>query len=203
MYNNEKLRIYIILFLSFCVLSSKNILIYNEETLVALSFFCFLFFVYRYFGLTIRESLNERSQYVQYELQKFFTLKANSYKELLKEHQKIKGLIKEHQKVKGFLKDMKNIDIFTNRECTRLKVYEKKALIHLFLLKLQQKLKNLVFSYSILQQKLQYLLSEKVFFYFLLFFQKAKQQKMKTGDISTRLQKKPIKKALQLLALNA
>ena len=186
MYNNEKLRIYIILFLSFCVLSSKNILIYNEETLVALSFFCFLFFVYRYFGITIRDSLNERSQYIQSELQNFLTLKESSYKESLKEHQKVSGLVKA----------MKNIDMFTNRECTRLNVHGQKALRNLFILELQQKLKNL-FSNSLVQQKLQYLLSDYVFSYLLLSFQKSKQQKTKTGH------KKSIKTVLHLLALNA
>lgn len=193
MYNNEKLRIYIILFLSFCVLSSKNILIYNEETLVALSFFCFLYFVYRYFGITIRDSLNERSQYIQEELQNFLTLKSSSYKELLKEHQKVSGLVKA----------MKNIDIFTNRECTRLNQHGKKALKNLFVLQLQQKLKNLAFSNSILQQKLQHLLAESVFSHVLLSFQKAKLKKTKTGNVSTNLQKKSINNALRLLASKA
>ena len=186
MYNNEKLRIYIILFLSFCVLSSKNILIYNEETLVALSFFCFLFFVYRYFGITIRDSLNERSQSIQYQLQNFLTFKESSYKQLLQEHQKVSGL----------MKTMKNINIFTNRECTRLYAHGKKALKNLFILELQQKLKNFAFSNSMLPQKLQYLISDNVFPYIYLSFKKAKQQK-------TKLHKKSIKNALHLLALKA
>jgi hypothetical protein len=193
MYTNEKLRLYIILFLSFCVLSSKNILIYNEETLVALSFFCFLFFVYRFFGSTIRDSLNERSQSIQYELQDFLTIKESNYKEL----------VKQHQKVSGLLKTMKNIDIFTNRECTRLNGHGKKALKNSFILQLQQKLKNLAFYNSVLQQKLQPLLSDNVFSSLLLSFQKAKQQKTKTGNLLTPLRKKSIKNALQLLALNA
>ena len=55
MMTNEKLRPYIFGFLAFCVLSSKHIIIYNEEILVALTFFAFVYFVYRYFGQTIQE----------------------------------------------------------------------------------------------------------------------------------------------------
>ena len=94
MFTNEKLRLYISLdFLAFCVFSSKHIIIYNEETLVALSFFCFIFFVSRYFGNTITESLNERSNIIQQELQNFLNIKETSFKELLAEHNKVSGLV--------------------------------------------------------------------------------------------------------------
>ena len=55
MMSNEKLRPYIFAFLAFCVLSSKHIIIYNEEILVAITFFAFVYFVYRYFGQTMQE----------------------------------------------------------------------------------------------------------------------------------------------------
>jgi hypothetical protein len=185
---NDKFRISKILFLSFLVLSSKHILIYNEETLVALSFFCFLFFVYRYFGTTLRDSFNERSQSIQSQLQNSLISKESSFNELLKEHQKGSGLVKA----------IKKIDLFTNHECTRLHVHGKKALRNLFIIQIQQKLKNLAFSSSLLQQKLQHLHSDSIFSYVLLSFQKAKQQKTPSGN-----NKKPIKNALQLLAITA
>lgn len=56
-------------FLLFCVLSSKNILIYNEEFLVALTFVLFLDFSFYYFSGTVKESLDERSSSIQLELQ--------------------------------------------------------------------------------------------------------------------------------------
>lgn len=189
MFSNEKIRLYIFLFLAFCVLSSKNIFIYNEETLVALSFFCFLFFVFHYFGTTIKESLNERSEIIQHELQNFLNIKENSFIELLKEHEKVSGLVKA----------MKNLDVFTNRELATLNKNGEKALTTLFTQQIQQKLKTLVLSKGVLQQKLQYLVSENILSNVLLAFQNSKKNKA----LSTSLQNKTIKNAIQLLIVNA
>ena len=75
MLSNDKLRPYIFIFLLFCVVSSKHLIIYNEEILVALSFFLFVIFVSQYFGNNIKESLDERSQAIKMELQNFLNLK--------------------------------------------------------------------------------------------------------------------------------
>ena len=102
MISNDKIRPYIFGFLVFCVFSSKNIIIYNEETLVALSFFAFIFFVFRYFGDTIKQSLDERSQTIKVELQNFLSLKADSLKQLYKEHQKVTALTNTLNTIKVF-----------------------------------------------------------------------------------------------------
>ena len=102
MISNNKIRPYIFGFLIFCVFSSKNIIIYNEETLVALSFFAFIFFVFRYFGDTIKQSLDERSEGIKVELQNFLYLKADSLKQLYKEHQKVAALTTTLNTVKQF-----------------------------------------------------------------------------------------------------
>lgn len=88
MFTSKNLRFFIIVFLIFCVVSSKNILIYNEETLVALSFLGFVFFVFHYFGETLKQSLDSRSQSIQSELQNFLNLKQTSLQVLKAEHQK-------------------------------------------------------------------------------------------------------------------
>ena len=102
MISNETIRPYIFGFLVFCVFTSKNIIIYNEETLVALSFFAFIFFVGNYFGNTIKQSLDERSDQIKYELQNFLDLKAASLKALYKEHQRVTALTNTLSTVKQF-----------------------------------------------------------------------------------------------------
>ena len=102
MISNDKIRPYIFGFLVFCVFTSKNIIIYNEETLVAISFFAFIFFVFRYFGDTIKQSLDERSEGIKVELQNFLHLKAESLKQLYKEHQKVSTLTTTLTTIKQF-----------------------------------------------------------------------------------------------------
>ncbi len=62
MFNNFKLKYLLYIFLVICVLSSNHIIIYNEELLVALSFFLFVGFVARYYGNNLKESLDSSSQ---------------------------------------------------------------------------------------------------------------------------------------------
>ena len=108
MISNDKIRPYIFGFLLFCVFTSKNIIIYNEETLVALSFFAFIFFVFRYFGDTIKQFFDERSEGIKVELQNFYNLKAESLKQLYKEHQKVASLTNTLNTVKQFtISDLK------------------------------------------------------------------------------------------------
>ena len=88
MTSNDKLRPYLFAFLVFCVLSSKHIIIYNEELLVAVSFLGFVFFSLHYFGNTIRESLDDRRDGIKAELERFFLLKRKSLQEVAEQHAK-------------------------------------------------------------------------------------------------------------------
>nr|YP_009162780.1 ATP synthase F0 subunit beta [Botryococcus braunii]AKU37089.1 ATP synthase F0 subunit beta [Botryococcus braunii] len=87
-YTNQRWRMYLILFLIFCVLSSTHILIYNEELLVVITFFFFLSFLSQYFGNTIKESLDERSDTIGTELQNLFLLRRDSLQELSEEYER-------------------------------------------------------------------------------------------------------------------
>ncbi len=189
MFTNEKLRVYIFGFLAFCVLSSKHIIIYNEETLVALSFFCFIFFVSRYFGTTITEALNERSNIIQQELQNFLNIKETSFKELLQEHNKVSGLVKALKALNGF----------TTSELITLNANSQKALKNVFIDQIQLKLKTLAFSKLMLQQKLQYLLSESILSNVLLAYQNAKNNKTKSGPDHSLVSQRTIQNSIRLL----
>lgn len=188
MFSNEKLRFYLFIFLTFAVLSSKNLLIYNEETLVALSFFCFLFFVLHSFGNTIKDSLNERSQVIREELQNFLILKENSFKELLNQHKKVSGLVKA----------LGVLDTFTKNELNRLNNNGEKALRNMFSFRIQTKLRTLGFSKLTVQQKLQLLLSEKILSNLLVAFVANSQEGLKFQGV----QSKAIKNVLDSLVVN-
>ena len=189
MFTQEKIRLYIFGFLAFCVLSSKNIIIYNEETLVALSFFLFVFFVSQYFGTTIKESLNERGHLIQQELQNFLNIKEQSFTELLTEHKKISGIVNI----------LKGLSAFTSNELNTLKSTNQKALKNVFVGQIETKLRTLAFSKLMVQQKLQQLLSESVLLNVLLVYKQTRGDKTKTGLV---VPQKTIQHAIHLLVDN-
>jgi phosphopantetheine adenylyltransferase len=192
MFTQEKIRLYVFGFLAFCVFSSKNIIIYNEETLVALSFFSFILFVSRYFGTTIKESLNERSELIQHELQNFLNIKEQSFTELLIEHKKVSAIVNT----------LKGLNVFTNTELVSLKINNQKALKNVFIEQIETKLKTLAFSKLMLQQKLQFLLSENVLLNVLLASQQTQSEKLKMGPRQPVVAQKTIQHAIQLLVAN-
>ena len=152
MISNEKIRPYIFGFLVFCVFSSKNIIIYNEETLVALSFFAFIFFVGNYFGNTIKQSFDERSEGIKYELQNFLSLKA----------EKLKVLYKEHQKVATLSNTLNTVKQFTVKELKQKSKAGKGGLKHVFSDQIKQKLNTLSSSKGGLYEQLQQIIAQNI-----------------------------------------
>jgi hypothetical protein len=78
--------------LAFLVLSSKNIIIYNEEILIGLSFLAFLFFSSMTMGESIREAFTFRKETIQKELQKYLDVKEALVQDLLIEYKKTLAL---------------------------------------------------------------------------------------------------------------
>ena len=145
MFVNQKWRVYLFAFLAFCVCSSKHIFIYNEETLVLLSFVAFLFFISHYYGNTIKESLNERGLLIKGEREDFIVRKERSLKELLQEYQKLLAVKENLQPLSGFT-------------CQQLELAGKSGSLRLdlaFSRQLNEKLSTLLGSKTNLQQRLQ------------------------------------------------
>jgi hypothetical protein len=86
MFSNNKVRMYVAAFLLWCVLSSKHILIYNEETLVALSFFLFVYLTYKYAGDSIGASMDSRGQEIATELEQFLVSREEALNNLSEAH---------------------------------------------------------------------------------------------------------------------
>lgn len=149
---NEKIRPYIFGFLLFCVFTSKNIIIYNEETLVALSFFGFIFFVANYFGNTLKQSLDEKSEGIKYELQNLLSLRALSLKQLYKEHQRVYGLTTTLSAVKQFAVD----------QLKQKKKEGKGSLKRVFSDQIKQRLNTLSSSKGDLYQQLQQIIGANI-----------------------------------------
>lgn len=171
---NNKLTPYIFAFLAFCVVSSKHIIIYNEEILVALSFLLFVLFVFYYFGNNVRESLDERADNIQFELQNFLNLKKDSLNELLKMHKKA-----------YFSKQLlENLFNFTKFKLKSKSLNYGKALKTIFSQQINNKLKNVSYSNFNVKTKLQMILSDQLLFSVLvknknLSLQKNKKNKAK------------------------
>ena len=153
MFVDQKWRVYLFVFLAFCVLSSKHIFIYNEETLVLLSFVAFLFFISHYYGDTIKESLNERGLAIKGEREDFIVRKEKSLQELLQEYQKLQAVKENLQPLSGF----------TNQQLSLAGKSGSLRLDLAFSQQLNEKLSTLLGSKTNLQQRLQQAMSINLF----------------------------------------
>lgn len=131
--------------LSFVVLSSKHFIIYNEETLVVISFIAFIVFSYRMLNESIENSLNERSNAIYLELQNSVVLQENILSELYSEHQKQLFLNK-------FLDSVRE---FSSQELLSIGIDRQKALQFIFVQQISHKLKSLSNSNSLTVTQLQ------------------------------------------------
>ena len=132
-------------FLIFLVLSSKNILIYNEELLIALSFVGFVVFSSHTMGETCAEAFQARSQAIQGELQTYFTMKEDVLLELIQKYKKRLALA-ESLNILGQISTTEITTLYTQRE---------QALQSTVTSQMHQKLKTLGYTEKTLQDTLQ------------------------------------------------
>ena len=113
--NQDKGRLYFFFFLTAIVITSKkNLMIYNEEILVALTFFAFVFFIYNYFGNQVKESLDERCILIQQELITFLVETKNSLIQALQQHRNVSSLMTS---IKTLIKFTKKVLNQTSQGC--------------------------------------------------------------------------------------
>jgi F0F1-type ATP synthase membrane subunit b/b' len=134
--------------LCFAVLSSKQILLYNEELLVALSFVGFIVVCFRYISGSISDSFKARQNAIQLEVEESLRLKEEGLCDLLETH-------KHHL---DFLNALQSIRVFTCAEIDALAKLREQTLQTVFSHQVNHKLKTL----SGLTQKFQAKLQETV-----------------------------------------
>lgn len=188
MRSNRKIQAYVFLFLAFCVLSSKSVIIYNEETLVALSFLTFVLFCIHYFANTVKESLDERGLHIKEEFENFVRSKEESLKELFQEHKRI-------SQVKDVLP---SIGALTEQQLSHYTQSGKQALSSLFAQQFAHKLNSLSAMKGTLQQRLQLYIAKNVESLVLIEMRKL----LKSGQKKDQLNTKAIKRGIQSLRKN-
>lgn len=110
------------------------------------------FFIFRHYGHTIQDSLNERGSVIKLELQNVGFGRLASLDELLQEHQKLSTL---HS---GF----DSVTLFTIRELVEAIRYGGVVLKTLFTNQMEQKLKTASFTAATIQQRLQQFMSSSI-----------------------------------------
>ena len=131
--------------LAYFVLSSKHLIIYNEETLVLLSFIGFVLLSTHMMGESVKNSLNERSLAISQELENSLQVKHQFFQELFQEHQKqfsLKNLFQKfHQSA--------------SREIFVMNGQREKSLHTVFSHQILQKIQGILGSHQNFQEKLQ------------------------------------------------
>lgn len=131
--------------LAYFVLSSKHLIIYNEETLVLLSFLGFVLLSSHMMSESVEKSLNERSFAISQELQNSLNSREEFLRELYHEHQKQLSLKSFFQKFHQSI----------SHEIFSLQHHREKALYGIFSHEISQKLQGLFGSHQSFQERLQ------------------------------------------------
>jgi len=98
--------------LAFLTLSSKSILIYNEEILITACFLSFIAFSYHTMSKSVTESLDERSQAIRDELQSYLIKKEEMIQELIGQYKETGKLSQLIAAIEDF--SVQNINNFRN-----------------------------------------------------------------------------------------
>ena len=126
-------------------LSSKGLILYNEEILVLLAFTGFIIFVVQNYGQDVADNLDERSSAIQQELQTYLDLK-EAY---------LEALVQEHKKQVGLAAAVKTVGSFANSQLGVIGQQRKDELGSRVNLQVNQQLNSLASMGSGLEYQLQ------------------------------------------------
>ena len=160
-------------------LSSKGLILYNEEILVLLAFTGFIIFVVQNYGQDIANNLDERSNAIHQELQTFLDLK-ETY---------LKALVQEHKKQIGLGKAIKIVGYFAKSQLRLIGIQRKNELSSRVNFQVNQQLNSLASMGSGLDYQLQSKMANSLRSAVLVTLQQAKRQKK---PINSLLVKKAI-----------
>jgi len=160
-------------------LSSKGLILYNEEILVLLSFTGFIIFVVQNYGQDVVNNLDERSNSIQHELQTFLDLK-EAY---------LESLVQEHKKQLGLALAVKTVGSFAKSNLGLIETQRKDEFSSRVNLQVNQQLNSLALMGSGLDYQLQSKMANSLRSSVLATLQKAKRQKK---PINSLLVKKAI-----------
>nr|QGP70618.1 ATP synthase F0 subunit beta [Tetraselmis sp. CCMP 881] len=84
---------FIFIFLFFSLITSNHFLIFNEETVVAICFISFIIFSFKFFGQSLKESLDERSEAIKNEFYQALVLEQKYCQKAIYQYEKPKVLV--------------------------------------------------------------------------------------------------------------
>lgn len=188
MFKNQGMERYLLAFLLFSVLSSKGIIIYNEEIVVALCFVSFVVFSLSYFGNTLKESLDERSSLIRFSAEEYHRVKEEALQSLLSQHKILKKLKKIFPNVGGFTE--KTLSLMSLSDKMKISLYNR------FSQSVQEKLSYFTHSKTLVQQDLQESIASTIPSLVLISLKKNKGEK---SSLSNKMISTQIKKGLKQL----
>lgn len=98
---------FIFIFLFFSLITSNHFLIFNEETVVAICFISFIIFSFKFFGQSIQESLDERSEAIKNEFYQALVLEQKYCEKAIYQYEKPKVLVKNFVNLSKLLLQVK------------------------------------------------------------------------------------------------
>jgi len=98
---------FIFIFLFFSLITSNHFLIFNEETVVAICFISFILFSFKFFGQSIQELLDERSETIKNEFNHALLLEQRYCEKAIHQFDKPKILVKNFILLSQFLLQVK------------------------------------------------------------------------------------------------